>query len=91
MRAPAVTDPAYVAALAESVGIDPKRLLADMQGPEIDLALKQNKAIASVFGFYGVPGTVIGHTVFIGTISAGDVALIIKTEVAALPLTCKAS
>ena len=91
MRAPAVTDPAYVAALAESVGIDPKRLLVDMQGPQIELALKQNKAIASVFGFSGVPGTVIGHTVFIGTISAGDVAQIIKTEVAALPLTCRAS
>ena len=91
MRAPAVTDPAYVAALAASVGIDENRLLADMQSPGIDAVLNQSKAIATVFGFYGTPGTVIGRTVFLGAIPAGDVAQIIRLELAALPLTCKAS
>ena len=89
MRAPAVTDPAYVAALAASVGIDQSRLLADMQSPKIDAVLNQSKAIASVFGFYAVPGTVIGRTVVLGAIPEGDVAQIIRLERAALPLTCK--
>lgn len=88
MRARLVTDLAFVAAMASAAGIDGQRLLADMQSPEIEAALKQSNAIASVFGFYGTPGTVIGRTVFMGAIPAGDVAQVIRDELVALPLKC---
>lgn len=89
MRTRMVTDLNLVTAIAESVGLDGKRLVADMKSPEIANALDMAKAIAAVFGFYGTPSTVIGRTVFLGAIPAADVSQIIKTELAALPLACK--
>ena len=88
MRAGLVTDLDFVVALAESVGLDGQRLVADMQTPEIASALDMSKAIASVFGFYGTPSTVIGRTVFMGALSATDVAQIIEQELAGPPLAC---
>ena len=88
MRTRLVTDLSLVTAIAESVGLDGQRLVADMQTPAIAAALDTDKAIAAVFGFYAIPSTVIGRTVFIGAISAADVSQIIKAELAALPLAC---
>ncbi len=88
MRTRMVTDLNFVVAIAESVGLDGQRLVADMQTPEIASALDRSKAVASVFGFYGTPSTVIGRTVFMGAIPAADVAQIIKAELEALPMTC---
>jgi protein-disulfide isomerase len=59
-----------------------------MQTQEIAAALDRSKAVASVFGFYGTPSTVIGRTVFLGAIPAADVAQIIKIELEALPVAC---
>ena len=74
MRTRMVTDLSFVIAMAESIGLDGQRLVADMQSPEIATALDSAKAIASVFGFYGTPSTVIGRTVFLGAIPAADVS-----------------
>ena len=90
IRAQMVTDLNYVVAMAQSVGLDGKRLVADMQTPAIDTALAQSKAIAKVFGFYGTPSTVIGSTVFLGAIPAADVAQIIDLELAAPVRVCNA-
>lgn len=91
MRTRMVTDLNLVTAIAEQVGLDGKRLVADMKSPEIANALEMAKAIAAVFGFYGTPSTVIGRTVFLGAIPAPDVSQIIETELAALPLACKSA
>ena len=88
MRALMVTDLNYVERMAQSVGLDGHRLVADMQSPEIETALDKSKAIARLFGFYGTPSTVIGRSVFLGAISAADVEQIIETELAAPTLTC---
>lgn len=88
MRTRLVTDLNFVVAIAESVGLDGRRLVADMQTPEIASALGKSKAVASVFGFYGTPSTVIGRSVFIGAIPAADVAQIIEAELEALPMAC---
>ena len=88
MRTRMVTDLNFVVAIAESVGLDGQRLVADMQTPEIASALDMSKAVASVFGFYGTPSTVIGRTVFMGAIPAADVSQIIEAELEALPMTC---
>ena len=88
MRTRMVTDLKFVVAIADAAGLDGQRLVADMQTPEIASALDMSKAIASVFGFYGTPSTVIGRSVFMGAIPAADVAQIIKMEHAALPMAC---
>lgn len=88
IRTRMVTDMDLVVSIAEAVGLDGQRLLADMQTAEIATALDRSKAIATVFGLWGVPATVIGRTVFIGAIPAADVLEIIEAELAALPLAC---
>ena len=84
-----VSDLNLVRSIAESIGLDSARLIADMQSPEIATALDQARAIADVFGFYGTPGMVIGRTVFLGAIPAADVAQIIAAEQDLPPLPCQ--
>ena len=86
MRTRMVTDLKFVFDIADAVGLDGRRLVADMQTPEIVSALDRSKAVASVFGFYGTPSTVIGRSVFMGAIPAADVAQIIEAEMGALPM-----
>jgi len=88
IRTRMVSDLSLVASIANSVGLDGQRLVSDMQTPAIATALDTAKAIAAVFGFYGTPSTVIGRTVFLGSIPAANVAQIIKDELAAMPLDC---
>jgi 2-hydroxychromene-2-carboxylate isomerase len=89
MRARMVTDLSAVVRIAETAGLDGQRLVADMQSDRIATALDTAKAVASVFGFYGTPATVIGRTVFLGNLPAADVAQIIDAELAALPMACR--
>jgi len=88
MRTRMVTDLKFVVVIADAAGLDGQRLVTDMQTQEIASALNMSKAIASVFGFYGTPSTVIGRSVFMGAIPAADVAQIIETELEALPMAC---
>jgi protein-disulfide isomerase len=88
MRARMVSDLSAVVRIAESAGLDGQQLLADMQTDRIATALDRAKAVASVFGFYGTPATVIGRTVFLGNLPKLDVARIIDEELAALPMVC---
>jgi protein-disulfide isomerase len=88
MRARMVTDLDQVVRIAEAAGLDGQQLVADMQTDRIATALDRSKAIASVFGFYGTPSTVIGRTVFMGNLPRADVEQIIEEELAALPLAC---
>ena len=89
MRARMLTDLNYVKSVAQSVGLDGSRLVADMQSPQIALALNRSRAIAKLFGFYGTPATVIGRSVFLGAIPAADVAQIIEAELAAPERACR--
>jgi protein-disulfide isomerase len=88
MRTRMVTDLKFVVAIADAAGLDGQRRVTDMQSPEVASALNMSKAIASVFGFYGTPSTVIGRSVFMGAIPAADVAQIIEAELEALPMAC---
>ena len=89
MRARMLTDLNYVKSVALSVGLDGSRLVADMQSPQIELALNRSRAIAKLFGFYGTPATVIGRSLFLGAIPAADVAQIIEAELAAPNRACR--
>ena len=91
MRAQMVTDLTYVITMAESVGLDGQRLVADMQTPRIATALERSRALAKLFGFYGTPSTVIGRTAFVGAIPSADVTQIIDMELASPTLVCRAA
>lgn len=89
MRSRRVTDLDQVVRIAESAGLDGRQLVSDMQTDRIATALDRAKAVASVFGFYGTPATVIGRTVFLGNLPKADVAQIMDEELAALPIACR--
>jgi protein-disulfide isomerase len=57
-----------ILAVAESVGLDEARLLADMQDPAIEAALRRNHALAERIGITGTPAFVIGDTLVPGAI-----------------------
>ena len=50
-----VFDLNLIVTIAESVALDGQPLVADIQTPEIEMALDKARAVVSVFGFYGNP------------------------------------
>ena len=68
IRTPAVTDEAYILHLAQEIGIDPAKLMTDMQSDVVTTTLLRSRAIADVFAFFGTPAFAIGRTVFMGTV-----------------------
>lgn len=84
IRTPAVTDQTYVRHLAQEIGIDPERLVRDMQSDPVTARLEHSRAVADVFGFVGTPAFAVGHTVFMGTVPTSVLkSLIAKTQIAA--------
>lgn len=81
VRTPAVTDEAFIEALAVRMGLDAHRLLRDMRSEAIENKLRVTRGIASLFGFYGTPGFVVGRTVFLGSISKAVLRELIELEV----------
>lgn len=81
IRTPAVTDKAYIAAIAGDIGLDQDRLLADMDSATIDDRLRLSRAIADVFGFVGTPAFAVGRTVFLGSLSESSFERLVSEEV----------
>lgn len=88
MRSPLVPDPALISRLAIEVGLDPARLVADMDDPSVQRELDRTRALADVFGFAGTPGLVIGRTVLNGFVKADVIERIIADERAQSPMLC---
>jgi len=82
MRARFLPNDSYVSALADSIGIDPVRLEADMQSQAVTDRMWISRATANQFGMAGTPGMVIGRTVVIGDINNADLARVIAEETA---------
>ena len=57
-----------VFAIAQRVGLDVKKLEADLPAPEWQTALDQNRALATLLGISGTPGFVIGGDVYPGAL-----------------------
>ena len=55
--------------IAQSVGLDLKRLKADMAAPDIAAAIESNKALARALGINGTPGLIIGDRFTAGAMS----------------------
>jgi predicted DsbA family dithiol-disulfide isomerase len=90
-RSRALADRVTIARIAEGVGIDPERLIADMASSAVDRALADSAALAGLFGFYGTPGTVIGRTAFLGALPAAYLTRIVVEEGNLPPLGCNAT
>ncbi|MFN3936029.1 MAG: DsbA family protein [Gemmobacter sp.] len=86
LRSGLVVDRAYVATVAQSLGLDPDRLLADMDRPEVTRRLERTREVAAALGIGGTPGLVIGRTVAFGRLPPDHIARIIRAEAAAPPL-----
>jgi protein-disulfide isomerase len=60
--------PAGIRAAAKSVGLDPDRLEADMEAPEVNAVLEANYALAQELGIEGTPAFVIGDQLIPGAV-----------------------
>ena len=80
MRARFQANDGYVRALAESVGINADRLIADMEDPAVARRMFLSRALANKFGMIGTPGMVVGRTVVIGNITERNLARLIALE-----------
>lgn len=68
MRARPPYDEASILKIAGEIGLDPARLKAAMNRPEIDAALERNRALAQELAITGTPAFVIGERVVTGAL-----------------------
>jgi len=71
-------DAGYIAALADGLGLDADRLLADMQAPATTARIAQSLGLAARLGIFGTPGLVSGDIVALGRRSRADLARILR-------------
>ncbi|HUN53036.1 MAG TPA: DsbA family protein [Candidatus Sulfotelmatobacter sp.] len=74
MQARGAFTPAVIAAIAKQVGLDDKRLTADMTAPGIDKIIGANRALGDALGIDGTPGFVIGDNVVTGGLTMDHLA-----------------
>ena len=80
MRGAFVATPAFLSDLARRLGIDPERMLADMNSNRTALAIAESRALARLFGFPGTPALVVGRTVVVGEIDDATLRALIAQE-----------
>ena len=80
MRAAFQPNEGYVAALADSIGINSAQLLADMQSPDVTRRMDISQALADVFAMPGTPGLVVGRTLVIGDVDSATLNRLIAIE-----------
>ncbi len=67
--------------VATEVGIDPDRLLRDLNSAESDAALRRTDHLAKHLGFTGIPSFVVGRTIVQGAITRSELEKLIDLEV----------
>jgi len=78
LRGPA--NPETVRRVADEVGLDWERLVADMADEEITRHLARNDALARRLGIRGTPAMVIGGTLMPGAAPASEIAAVVAEE-----------
>ena len=74
--------PAYLAGIAAAEGLDPERLFADMEGPEVAARLAASAGLAHRFGIAGTPAMVVGKVLVLGEISPRDFRRLVADQAA---------
>lgn len=87
MTARGSLDEASVLQIAAEVGLDAKKLKADMAGSDVTAVLQRNRALAEKLGVNGTPAFVIGDNLVPGAIDLGAM----KSLVAETRASCKTS
>ena len=67
-----------VLAIAQRVGLDVKKLEADLQAPEWQAAIDRNHALAKLLGISGTPGFVVGGEVYPGALELAGLKALVK-------------
>ncbi len=80
------TTPAYLATLAEDLGVDEEQLVRDMQSEDVTTEIADSRALARIFGFIGTPAMLVGRTVVQGEISQIRLQRLIDRELADGPI-----
>jgi len=88
MRAAFQPTEAYVADLARGLGLDPDRLLADMESTEVRRRLTDSRRVASRLGIGATPTLVVGRTVVTGLVSDRRLDALLALERDEGPLPC---
>lgn len=82
MGSPVLLTPQHLAALAREAGIDPDRLVQDMDGPAVIHQLATTAALARRFGFIGTPALVVGRTAVLGRVERRLLIRLLAAEAA---------
>jgi len=80
MRTAFIPTPDYAREVGQDTGLDPDRLLADMEGPAPAAVFERVAALAGAFGFRGTPAMVVGRTVVEGAITEAQLDALITAE-----------
>ena len=72
--------PEWLARLAGETGLDPNRLLADMQSPQVLNRLAKSRAAAATLGIWGTPGLAVGRTLVMGAVDGDILDQVIASE-----------
>lgn len=75
-----VPNSAYLMDLAQRLGLDPSRLAADMSAADVNDQITKSKGLASLLGFRGTPGLVVGRTLVNGAIDDAELMTLIERE-----------
>jgi len=69
-----------IATLAGSVGLNAKKLLADMNDPAVTASINANLTLASNLNITGTPGFVIGNSMIPGAVDLDDLKKLVAGE-----------
>ena len=75
-----VPNSAYLMDLGERLGLDPSRLAADMSAADVNDQIAKSNDLASLLGFRGTPGLVVGRTLVNGAIDDAELMTLIERE-----------
>jgi protein-disulfide isomerase len=67
-----------IRAAAETLGLDPDQLEADMAAPEVIAAIEANYALANELGIEGTPAFVIGDQLIPGAVDKARLEQLIR-------------
>jgi hypothetical protein len=80
MKGRFVADAPYLTRIAESLGLDPEKLLADMDSPVVTGQLDRSAALGRLFGIYGTPALVVGRVLVLGEINRATLQRLLDTQ-----------
>ena len=70
----------YLRRVAQELGLNADRLLIDMNSAAVSDRLRDSRALARIFGFFGTPAMVVGRTLVLGRLPEKEFDALIARE-----------